>query len=337
METKVSLNMTSSPRHAASRGADTKPDLARIGIFGANGHIGRPMARFIAERSPKTGLRLFVRNEGHVPALRAEFPDAEVVVANYYDLASMEAGFAGLQGLFIVTPNFLDEERAMTNLVYAARTNPGILHIVRVLGDPPGMTLERVPDALRRFGGGTATQHLRAKPILERSGLPVTYLNIASYFMQNFLTPLYNRALRGERRLAIPSNRRMCAIDTADIGACAAAILLSPNQRQIGLTYHLDNGHDMMWFDEVAEMMSEVFGEEITYDGSDETFLRLCGDDVNRLIGRPDAAQYALRYFRWEQDIETIWVKSDIVEHLTGRPATPLRDWLTANRQAILG
>lgn len=325
------------PEKLAVRGANIKPELERIGIFGANGHIGRPMARFIAEHSPQTILRLFVRNRDQVSQLQSEFPGAEVVVANYYDLASMESGFADVQGLFIVTPNFLDEERAMTNLVYAARTNPGILHIVRVLGDPPGMTMARVPDVLRKFGGGTATQHLRAKPILERSGLPVTYLNIASYFMQNFLTPLYNRALRDERRLAIPSNRRMCAIDTADIGACAASILLSRNQRHIGLTYHLDNGNDMMWFDEVAEMMSEVFGERIEYDGSDETFLRLCGDDVNRLIGRPDAAQYALQYFKWEQDIETIWVKSNVVEYLTGRPATRLRDWLEANKQAILG
>jgi len=48
---------------------------------------------------------------------------------------------AGLNGLFIVSPDFLDEDRAMTNLVYAARANPGLLHIVRLLADPPGMSM----------------------------------------------------------------------------------------------------------------------------------------------------------------------------------------------------
>lgn len=319
------------------RGADTKPVLSRIAIFGANGHIGNPMARYITEQSPETHLRLLVRVEDHRAALAAEFPGAEIVVANYYDLPSLERALDGVNGLFVVTPNFLDEERAMANLVQAARTSPGLLHIVRLLADPPGMTLDRIPDVLRRFGSGTAIQHLRAKPILERSGLPFTYINIAAYFMQNFATALFNGPIRAQRVLAVPRNRRMAYIDTADIGACAAAILLSHNQRHIGQTYHLNNGHDLMWFDEVAALMSTVLGEHIAYDPSDETFIDLCGPGIVGYFGRPDAIDYALHYMQFEQDVETIWTRSDIVEYLTGRPATRLADWLRDNRDAILG
>ncbi len=156
------------------RGKNTKPLLERIGIFGANAHIGKPMAHEIRERSPNTQLRLIIRSEGHRAALEKAFPGAEIVIADYYDLPSLERALAGLNGLFIVSPDFLDEDRAMTNLVYAARANPGLLHIVRLLADPPGMSMARVPDALRRFGGGTAVQHLRAKAVLEASGLPCT-------------------------------------------------------------------------------------------------------------------------------------------------------------------
>lgn len=189
----------------------------------------------------------------------------------------------------------------------------------------------------KRFGGGTAVQHLRAKAILEASGLPLTYINIASYFMQNFLTPFFNGAIQAERTLAVPRNRRMGFIDTADIGACAAAILLSDNQRHIGQTYHLDNGNDVLWFDEVAELMSQVFGEQIGYDGSDEAFLRFCGEGVKQYIGRPDAPEYFLHYFQFEQDNETVWRKSDIVEYLTGRAARTLADWLVEHQAQILG
>jgi uncharacterized protein YbjT (DUF2867 family) len=319
------------------RGPNTKPSQKFIGVFGANAHIGKPLARYVVEKSPKTRLRLIIRVDDYRPALSQEFPNAEIVIANYYDLASLEKAISGLTGLFVVTPDFLDEERAMTNLIYAARCNPGLLHVVRLVADPPGMTLDRIPPTLTRFGGGTAVQHLRAKALLERSGLPLTYINIAAYFMQNFLTPFFNGPIRAERVLSVPRNRRMGFIDTNDIGACAAAILLSNNQRHLHQPYHLDNGNDVMWFDEVADLMSEVFGVKIRYDGSDETFLRICGEGVKQYIGRPDADEYYLHYFQFEQDNETIWRKSDIVEYLTGRPANTLRKWLSDNKDAILG
>jgi uncharacterized protein YbjT (DUF2867 family) len=309
--------------------------LGKIGVFGANAHIGMPLARDIREQSPDTQVRLIIRSEGHRAALEVKFPNCEIVIADYYDLPSLERALSGLNGLFVVSPDFLDEERAMTNLVYAARSNPGLIHIVRLLADPPGMTMARVPDALKRFGGGTAVQHLRAKTIMEASGLPCTYINIAAYFMQNFLTQ-FNGPIRAKRIFALPRNRRMGFIDTVDIGRCAASILLSANHRHVGQTYHLDNGHDVMWMDEVATVMTKAFGETITYDGSDETFRRLCGPAVRAYAGRPDADEYFIHYFQFEQDNETIWRKTDIVEYLTGRPSTRLHDWLITNRSAIL-
>ncbi len=320
----------------AKRGAHRKPPLRHIGVFGANAHIGRPLAQEIADRSPSSQLRLIIRNEAHRAVLVEAFPGAGIALADYYDLPSVECALAGLDGLFVVTPDFLDEERAMTNLVFAARRNHGLRHIVRLLADPPGMTLTRVPEALKRYGGGMAVQHLQAKKILEASGLLVTYINVASYFMQNFVTQ-FNGPIRAERVLALPRNRRMGFIDTVDVAACAAAILLSADQRHIGQTYNLDNGHDVMWFDEVAAVMTEALGEEIAYDGSDETFVRLCGDGVRAYIGRPDADRYFLDYFQFEQDNETVWRKIDIVEFLTGRPATRLRDWLRSHKAEILG
>jgi uncharacterized protein YbjT (DUF2867 family) len=318
------------------RGANSKSRLKTIAIFGSNGHIGLPVARWIKERSPETRLKLVVRSEAHRTVLAAEFPDAEICLANYYELASLEAALSNVEGAFIVTPDFLDEQRAMTNFVYAARTNPGLRQIVRLIADPPGMTMDRVPDSLKAFGGGTAVQHLRAKAILEQSGLPFTFINIAAYFMQNFLTPFFNGPIKAERILSVPRNRRMGFIDTNDIGACAASILLSDNQRHIGQTYHLDNGNDVMWFDEVADMMTQVFGESITYDGSDETFVRICGEGVKAYIGRPDADEYFINYFQFEQDNETSWRKTDIVDFLTGRPAKSLSQWLTENKRNIL-
>ena len=319
-----------------TKGSNTKRIPARIGIFGANSRIGGAVARAVAECAPDVALTLIVRNEACVPELGAAYPSADHVVADYYDLPSLERALRDVESLFVVTPDFLDEERAMTLLVQAIRTQPGLLHIVRLLADPPGMTMDRIPDGLKRYGGGTAVQHLRAKRLLEASGLPFTYVNIAAYYMQNFTMHL-GVPVKSDRTLAVPRDRRVAFIDAADVGACVAALLLSDNQRHIGQTYHLDNGHDTLWFSDVAAMMSDVFGEPIRYDCTDEAYRRLAGDAVVKRFKRPDAVDYFLQYFQFEQDNETVWRKTDIVEFLTGRPATTLREFLERNKNAILG
>lgn len=306
-----------------------------IGIFGSNGHIGIEIARQISIQSPQTKLRLLVRSLAYQPALQAEFPNAEVVLADYYDLPSLEVGLKNLQGLFIVTPDFLNEEQAMNNLVAAVQVHGSLQHIVRLLADPPGMTIDRVPKALKDFGNGTATQHLNAKVILKDSGLPITYINVASYFFQNLLRAMAP-SIREERKLVVPRDRRMGFIDSADIASCAAALLLTDGVRHIGNTYHLDNGHDVMWFEELADLMTEAFGETITYEGSDEYFLEKNKEMLAQFMGHPDAADYFLEYMQFEQDNEQIWSRTGIVPFLTGRPAKKLADWLHENKQAIL-
>ncbi|MFF0284197.1 hypothetical protein ACFYSW_28225 [Rhodococcus aetherivorans] len=89
-----------------------------------------------------------------------------------------------------------------------------------------------------------------------------------------------------------------------------------------------------MRFDEVAELASQVLGETITYDGTDEGFEQYCGEAIRAYIGEPDAVQYYLDYFQFEQDNETVWRKSDVVEYLLGRPAKRLETSLGENREA---
>lgn len=316
-----------------------KPKLKQIAIFGANSRIGLPVARALAASEREIGLTLIVRNEAAKAALESELPKAKVVLADYYDLASLEAATEGCDGVFVLTPNRLDEERAMTNLVFALRRNVGqVKHIVRLLGDPPGMSLDKVPDALRNAPGGTAIQHLVARGVLSKSRLPITYVNVAAYFMQNYSGPLFGMGLRKHRVLISPRNRRMAYIDADDIARCVTALLLSADHRHIGMLYHLDNGIDTLRFDEVAALMSEVWGEEIGYDGSDESFLRMkFMHDMNTPLDfELTAPDYWISYSQFEQDNQHAWRKSDIVEYLTGTPAKSLRQWLSENRELVL-
>jgi hypothetical protein len=54
-----------------------------IAVFGAAAHIGRSLARFIRFKAPETILRLITSNAGRRQEIMQEFPEAEIVIANY--------------------------------------------------------------------------------------------------------------------------------------------------------------------------------------------------------------------------------------------------------------
>ena len=324
---------------SAGPGPMRKPRLSRIAVFGANGRVGCEVANAIIATDPSLQLRLIGSTKKSAENLQLKYSNAEVFEASYYDVDSLRRALADVDGVFLITPNRLDEEWAMPNFVRAAREVHGqIKHIVRILGDPPGMTIDRVPDILRDAPGGIAIQHILAKSILAESRLPITYVNVAAYFMQNLSGPLFSLGLRKYRTFACPRNRRMSYIDTVDIGRCCAAILQSNDHRHIGQTYHLDNGIDVLRFDEVADLMTEVWGEEIIYDGRDETFVNL--KYTGELDKSPDPPlekeDYWVSYCKFEERNQTAWRKTDIVEYLTGQPAKSLRDWLAENKKTVL-
>ena len=319
------------------RGSNTKPIPRRVALFGGINLATTAAAQYIRDENPQTQIRFVTRHEKHRAMLESQFPGAEVAIADYFDVRSLEAAVKDMQGLFVITPDFMDERRAMTNLVYAIRTNRGISHIVRFSGEMPGQTERRLPDYLRPFSGGPQVQHGWARQILEENGLPVTIVNAAANFFQNLTTLVYNPAISQRRVLAAPPNRRLSWVDKTDVGRAAAAVLMSPDQRHIGQTHWVDNGHDLMWMDELADLMTDALGEKITYDGSDETFMQTNAVGMRKKHNNSEnAGLFGLALFKWEKDNEVVWRSSDIYEYLTGRKPVLFRDWLIANRDAVL-
>lgn len=69
------------------------------------------MAEWVALNGPQIKLRLVTSSEESV---QEAHPGAEVVVANYYHLPSLLSAFEGIEACFVVTPDFLDEQHAMS-------------------------------------------------------------------------------------------------------------------------------------------------------------------------------------------------------------------------------
>jgi uncharacterized protein YbjT (DUF2867 family) len=301
----------------------------RVLIFGAAGHIGRPLAYNLSRESPSIRLRLSTSSAGKAASLRTAFPNAEVVDADYRDLASLHRAVEGMEGIFVVAPTGTDEAVAMTNLVAALRGSDTLVHLIRMLGMQPEANLNRIPSSLRDHGLGLPVQHPIAKRILDASGLPVTYLNSGATFIDNFLR---NAAgLRNHRTLVWPE-RLIPFIDTNDIAEVAARILLSDNHRHIGQFHTMNNGQDILRFSEIAELMSEVWGVPIIHDPSREAFFEAYAVAVGR-----DKLSYLWDFFEYERDNEVVWARNDFVERTLGRKPMSVRQWLIDHRAALLG
>ena len=305
-----------------------KPVPKSILIFGAAGHIGGPLAEFLHKEAPDIRLRLATTKESNLRALQENHPYAEVVCANYLDLASLRTAIADMEGVFVVTTTGTDEELAMSNLVTALKDAGCVVHVQRILGLIPMANPYRIPDSIRKAGMAMAIQHVKAKEILDASGLPVTYLNLGATMMDNFFK--MKRGLAEEHKL-IWHSRKVPYIAPGDIAEVAGRLFLSDNEKHIGIFHVLNNGQDNCDYHETAKLMSDVFGVTITCEDSYEAFAAEYGSRFGpRLL-------MVWEMFEYEKANEEAWALNDFVERTLGRRPKSLREWLTENKEALLG
>jgi uncharacterized protein YbjT (DUF2867 family) len=302
-----------------------KPALQSVAIFGAAGHIGGPMARFLRFHAPQLRLRLISSNPDKAEQLRADFPGTEVVVANYNDEASLAAALAGIEGLMVLTTQPMDERRAMTNLVSAVRQCGTLRHMIRVVGLFPDFNPRRIPQRLKDFGMGLEIQHPIARQVLEEADMPVTFLNVGASYMDNFL-----RTIPGiqEHGTVVWPNRVVTYIDPRELGEVAARLLLSDDARHIGQFYTLNNGEPGVSTADVAALMSEVFQRPIAHDGSREGFMASFAPLLEANLVPPALPAYLWDFFQFEDANAPAWVPNQFVERTLGRKPTTLRAWL---------
>lgn len=305
-----------------------KPIPKSVLIFGASGHIGRPMAEFLRFHAPEMRLRLASSRPEGMAALQSAFPDAEIVQVSYSDPARMTAAFSGIEAALVVTPPECDELSAMTNVVNAVRKAGTLQHLIRVVGLQPDMNHARVPEKMRSFGKGIEVQHPIARQVLDDADLPVTYLNSGASFMDNLLR-LAGQVQAGY--LAWP-NRPVTYIDPREIGEVAARLLLSEDARHIFQFYTMNNGEEPRSASDVAALMEDVLLRKIPHDPSKEGFLAYFQPLVDGGAMPAHFPDYLWDFFEYEAANATVWVPNQFMERTLGRKPNTLRAWLMEHR-----
>jgi len=178
--------------------------------------------------------------------------DVELVKADTADAASIEAGLAGCDELFLLTGHSPAMQEQQIATIEAAK-RAGVTFVVKVSG---GDAVAR-PDGPSKIGQA----HYHIEEALKKSGLDWTILR-PGIFMQNFLNMAGTVKEQGKMFMPVPANTQAGMIDVRDTGDVAAAILANPGPHK-GKTYFLAGANRTPA--DVAAALSKELGKPVSY------------------------------------------------------------------------
>ena len=251
-------------------------------------------------------------------AARALPEKVELARGDLDDVASIAAALEGVERLFLLAPptqNLVDLER---NVLTAARDAAGgVGHIVKLsaIGADP---------TAAQF---VVREHGRGEAAVRETGVPFTFLR-PNFFMQNLLGVAAQ--IKASGAIHQPGGeQRASHIDTRDIAAVAAAILMDP-KKHAGQTYTL-TGPQSLTFSEVADTLSRVVGRPVKYVDVPRDMAKaamIAG-------GMPPWYAEAISELMDDYRAGKMSMVSDDVERVTGRKPRTLEQFAQDHRAAF--
>jgi uncharacterized protein YbjT (DUF2867 family) len=282
-----------------------------IVVTGSTGTIGSELVRLLAAAGADTRA-IYHRAESGARPAQVRFFRADLA-----DPMQAEGALAGGSSLFLLTGNEAGFLEVQLTVVEAAQRR-GIRHLVKLsaLG------------ASDHSKSGIGRDHWTVEQAIQRTGIPWTILRPHG-FMQNWLKDVA-ASVRAESTIYSPiGDGRVPFIDTRDIAAVAAEVLLRPDAH-IGKKYVLTGGVAVGYADLAAEL-TRVTGRAIEYRpiSMEEARARLAR------LGQPAALIDAtLAIAAYQRDGGPTALVSPVVERLLGRPprtiANFVRDYAAA-------
>lgn len=275
-----------------------------IAITGANGNIGRQLARLIVAAG--RAARLLVRD----PARADTFGGALTITEADLDRPdTLVPALAGIEQLFLLSPG--PDTPTQDSAAIAAARHVGVRHIV---------LLSSLGVEVGGVGGGRS--HAPGEVLLQDSGLDWTILR-PSEFMTNTLRWLPEIAARGT--VSVPSGEGAVGfIDPSDIAAVAFAALTAPGQSE---KIYRVTGPEALSIAEVVARIGTVLGRPVRHsDVSDVTFRTRA-----REAHLPEAMIETLSEYYDAVKGGRMAILTPDVEQITGRRPGTFLDWARAN------
>ena len=298
----------------------------KILILGATGNLGRLTATILASQQPALSLRLTSHRQDGCDSLREAFPNAEVMLADWNVGSTLPPAVAGVDKVLMITPDFITDESVVTpNLIRAIKASGTVSQVVRFIAIPPGFSVKDLtPDQLATRCG--AAQHVIAKPLLDASGLPMTYVNAACWIMFN-LPWFMAEDVKASRRLLMPVEADAARhwVSETDIAEVFAKILSDHARLHIGREYLLSGGRRYT-FAQVAALLSAAVNDKVVYVDDDSGVRRAMGDNYSKLM----------TYFSHETQAYSAVPSTNTVAELLGRPQVSLPDYINLHKSLFV-
>jgi NAD(P)H dehydrogenase (quinone) len=277
-------------------------------ITGATGHLGRLVVESLLERGLPADQ---IVATGRRTEKLADLADRGVVVrrADYTDSGSLKEAFQGADKVLLVSSSEVGQRYAQhVNAVDAARAaGVGLIAYTSITrADTSGMAL--------------AAEHKATEEYIRESGVPHVLLR-NNWYLENYTDQL-PVVLQHQALLGSAGEGRVSAASRADLAAAAATVLATEGHQ--GQVYELAG--DAFTLPEAAAVISEVSGQQVGYvDLPAEKYTEVL---VGAGVPQPFAEVLAdsdLGIARGDLD-----QLSDDLSRLIGRPATSLREAVTA-------
>lgn len=283
-------------------------DPVTYGVTGAAGQLGRRVVAALARRAPPASIVALVRDPAAAAGL---FPEGVVVrQADYEQPATLEAAFAGIDRLLLISSNAvgqrMGQHRNVVEAAVAARVGRlAYTSLLRADTSPLGL----------------ADEHRATETVIAASGLDYTLLR-NGWYTENYLAAVPS-ALQHGALIGAAGDGRIAGATRADYAEAAAAALVG----DVGAAVLLELAGDEAWtLHDFAAELSRQTGRTIPYVDMPEAGYReaLVGAGVPEpfaaLLANSDAG--AAR--------DGLFDSSRTLSRLIGRPTTSLATAMAA-------
>ncbi|WP_061961154.1 SDR family oxidoreductase [Demequina flava] len=276
--------------------------MTTVFVTGATGTVGMPtVTNLLARGASVVGA---VRQEADAAALPEGVEAREFDFA--YTPAQMDAALEGSDSLFLMRPPAIEDVKTYLFPLIDAAQRRGLKQIAFL--------------SLQGVQGNRSTPHHAVEAYLKEVDAPYTMLR-PNFFMQN-LSSAYVEAIRERDEIFVPAGRsRTAFIDARDIGKVAGAVLTGDGHTRKAYTL---SGEQSLSYKNVAKIMSEQLGREITYTRpKEDEFL----DDLRRR-GYPEDYVAVQRMIHKVVRLNVSAFPNKKIRELTGEPAGTMAEFV---------
>jgi uncharacterized protein YbjT (DUF2867 family) len=275
-------------------------------VTGSTGNVGSQVVKQLS--SFKGKVRAAVQSKNRAQEIKNT--GAELVEMNLNNTETVNAGFKGIQKLFLLTPFVPNMVEISENLVELAK-KANVNHIVKqsAFGSDmkQGITMNRL--------------HREVEKIIESSGINYTFLRPMS-FMQNYLGLADSIKTLGTFSFPL-GDSKTSFVDARDIAAVAVRALTKSNEHK-NKAYNV-TGPEAISNYEIAEILSNIAKKRITYvDVSD--------NDARERMKNSRMQEWSvdslMELFGFQKGGNTAVVSPD-VERVTGRKPISFEQFAT--------